>query len=80
MTREVITKMKERFPNIMYCIENLRKDYKNDSLNKDAVRKESYGYTKGLHDAGLITERERQVLFIYTTVWGGNMICGKNYI
>ena len=68
MTREVIAKIREQFPNIMYCIEHLRRDYKNDSLNKDAVIIESYGYTKGLHDAGLITELERQVLFIYTTV------------
>ena len=65
MTREVLNKIPE---NVRNMIEDLRKDYHNDSLNRDAVRKESYGYGCGLRDAGLITERERQVLFIYTTI------------
>ena len=53
---------------VVNVLNQLRKDYYNDALNTDAVRKESYGYTKGLCDAGLITERERQVLFLYTTI------------
>ena len=66
MTREVIAKVKEKFPTIYIHLEGLNKDYNNDALNKDAVRKEIYGYTCGLHDAGIISERERQVLLIYT--------------
>ena len=65
MTREVISRMPEKVVNVL---NQLRKDYYNDALNTDEVRKESYGYTKGLRDAGLITERERQVLFLYTTI------------
>ena len=65
MTREVISKMPKR---VVDALNQLRKDYYNNALNADEVRKESYGYTKGLRDAGIITERERQVLFIYTTI------------
>lgn len=65
MTRETLNKMPE---NVRKAIEDLRKDYKNEALNHDECRAKSYGYTKGLRDAGLITERERQVLFIYTTI------------
>ena len=65
MTREVIAKVKEKFPTIYLHLERLNKDYNNDALNKDAVRKEIYGYACGLRDADLISERERQVLTIY---------------
>lgn len=65
MTRELIARMPKK---VVDTLNALRKDHKNDALDTDAVRKESYGYTKGLRDAGLITERERHVLFVYTTV------------
>lgn len=65
MTREVLRKMPD---NVKRAIEDLRKDYKNEALNKDCVRNRSAGYVQGLRDAGLITERERQILFVYTTV------------
>lgn len=61
-TRELIGKMPVK---IVATLNDLRKDYKNPTLNKTAVRKEIYGYTKGLRDAGLINERERQILFVY---------------
>ena len=64
-TREVYTKMPAAVQN---AIEDIRKDYKNPALNKDAIREKLYGYTKGLRDAGLISERERQILFVYGTV------------
>ena len=35
---------------------------------KDEVRAKAAWYVKGLLDAGLITERERGTLFVYTTV------------
>lgn len=65
MTREVLNKIPE---NVRSAIEELRRDYYNDALNIDKVRSRAYGYTLGLRDAGLITERERQILFVYTTV------------
>lgn len=61
-TRELIKKMPAK---IVAKLDSLRKDYKNPTLNKDAVRKEIAGYTTGLRDAGMITESERQKLFIY---------------
>lgn len=65
MTRETLNKMPE---NVRKAIEDLRKDYKNVALNRDGCRARISGYTKGLRDAGLITEREEQILFIYTTI------------
>lgn len=64
-TRETLEKM----PKIVrWKIDDLRKDYKNEALNKYEVRAQIYGYTNGLRDAGLITESERQKLFVYAIV------------
>lgn len=65
MTRETINKLPE---NVRAHIEEIRKDYKNPALRKDEVRERLCGYVKGLQDAGLITERERQIVFVYGTV------------
>lgn len=65
MTKQVLNKIPA---NVRAALEQLRKDYKNDALNKGESRNRSAGYVQGLRDAGLITERERQILFIYTTV------------
>lgn len=64
-TREVIEKMPT---SIITTLEEIRRDYKNPSLNRDNTRKYLYGYTKGLRDSGLITEWERRVLYAYGTV------------
>lgn len=64
-TREVFNRMPEAVRN---KLEDIRKDYKNPTLNKDATRAKLYGYTQGLRDAGLISERERQILLVYGTV------------
>ena len=64
-TREVINRMPAT---VLYMLENIRKDYKNPALNKETTRARLYGYTQGLRDAGLISERERQILFVYGTV------------
>ena len=64
-TRELV----EGLPNsIRFVIEGYRKNYKNPALKKECVRSELAGYLKGLRDAGAITERERQILFVYGTV------------
>lgn len=53
---------------VAWKIEAMRKDYKNAALSKDETRAEIAGYVMGLRDAGLINERERQMLFVYATV------------
>ena len=65
MTREIINKQPQ---NVRNAIERFKKDYKNPVTNKGEVRSRIAGYVQGLYDAGLITERERQTLFIYATV------------
>ena len=65
MTRELIDRLTET---IRTHIECLRIEYNTDGFDHDAVRKELYGYTRGLRDAGFLTERERQILFVYGTV------------
>ena len=64
-TREVFNRMPEA---VQSTIENLRTEYKNEVNEKATVRAELYGYTKGLRDAGLISERERKILYVYGTV------------
>lgn len=64
-TREVFNRMPEAVQN---KLESIRKDYKNQAIDKDAIRERLYGYTLGLRDGGLISERERQILFVYGTV------------
>lgn len=64
-TREVFNRMPETIKN---RIEVIRKDYKNQCLDKGEILAKLYGYTLGLRDAGLISERERQILFVYGTV------------
>lgn len=68
MTKETLDKIPE---NVRFEIELIRKrmkNTKNDIERRDVVTEYSYAYGKGLRDAGLITERERQILFVYTTV------------
>lgn len=65
MTKELISRLPS---NVVASVEDIRKDYKNPVLSKDETRARLAGYVKGLCDAGLITERERQILFVYGTV------------
>ena len=65
MTRETLNRMPE---NVRRNLEGLRHEYKSGVVSKDEVRAKAAWYVKGLRDAGLITERERGKLFIYTTV------------
>jgi len=64
-TRETVEKMPEK---IRKQLENLRGDYKHPYMDKSETRARLYWYLVGLRDAGLITERERQTLFVYGTV------------
>lgn len=62
----------EKLPNhVRAKIEDLRKSYTAKGfpfVHYDVARGRSAAYLEGLRDAGLITERERQILFVYTTV------------
>ena len=65
MTRETLAKLPET---VLKNLEGLRHDYKGGVVNKDIARAQAAWYVKGLRDSGMITERERQILYIYTTV------------
>lgn len=57
----------EKLPRIaLVHLERLRNNSKR--CRNETNRLASYNYTLGLCDAGLITERERMALFIYTTI------------
>lgn len=64
-TRECVEKQPQH---IRDRIELIRKDYKNPAIPRGKTQEMLYGYTLGLRDAGAITERERQILFVYGTV------------
>ena len=66
-TRELIQRLPDT---VVKQIEVLGKKYKNSTVSLEEARSELYGYTNGLRDAGLITERDRKILFIYGTVCG----------
>lgn len=65
MTKEVLNKLPE---NILVTIENYKKQYNGLPDRKDENRGRMAGYVQGLRDAGAITERERQAIFVYMTV------------
>lgn len=64
MTKEVVSKIAVQYPQIYIHLLDLRNGYTqfNDSSRF------AYEYTLALRDSGIITERERQILFIFTTV------------
>jgi len=68
-TRETLEKLPA---NVRHEIELRKSDYKRFPTTAYSmhmqIRATINGYLRGLRDAGLITERERQVLFVYTTV------------
>lgn len=62
-TKETLERMPQ---NVRFALEDLRKYLRGFPEKRDEIRARAAGYTQGLRDAGLITERERQKLFIYT--------------
>ena len=64
-TRETLEKIA---PEIRSDIEEIRKDYKNPNVDHNLVRARLSGYTKALATAGVITEQERRIIFIYGTI------------
>lgn len=63
MTRELLDKLPV---GVLNGIERIKSEYKNGK--KSETRKELSGYVRALRDVGLITERERQILFVYATI------------
>lgn len=66
----------DRMPKtVMLQLNQYKHDYKMTSgmrdgreyLRHNEIRSEASAYTTGLRDAGLVTDRERMLLFIYTT-------------
>lgn len=67
MTRELLN----RLPTIvMNKVEYFRLQYTTteDNRKKNEIRNSMSAYAHGLADAGMLTDRERQALFIYMTV------------
>lgn len=64
MTTQVLAKLPDEVRN---NIEELKRMYKNLPDCWSNIHARVSGYTCGLRDAGLITDRERQILFDYVT-------------
>ena len=66
--KDTLDKMPERVKSELEDIRKIRKLERERHISTDVSRERAFGYTKGLRDAGMITERERQMLYIYATV------------
>ena len=64
-TREIFNKLPD---DAQRNFELLRKGYKNEEQSREKYRAALYGYTLGLRDSGLVSERERWNLYVYGTV------------
>ena len=67
MTKETLERMPEH---VRAKLESFRKAYHAENFphwHYENARARSAAYVDGLKDAGLISERERQILFVYTT-------------
>ena len=54
--------------NVQTYIDSLKWQRKNNIINDSLLHNLASGYTHGLCDAGLITDRQRGMLFIYITL------------
>lgn len=67
MTREIIEKLPE---NVQDRIAGLKKQFKacTDYHRRYEMRERIAGYVDGLRDAGIVTEVERRIVYIYATL------------
>lgn len=68
MTKKTLDRMPE---SVRMKLERFRAAYRAEGFapkHYDETRARAAAYVDGLKDAGLINERERQILFIYTTI------------
>lgn len=59
------------FDKLPKAVQNKLLQYKNDyecTNHMPEVRRWAAAYCDGLHDAGLITESEKRMMFIFTTI------------
>lgn len=65
MTQKTLDRMPK---NVIYKLDDIKARRKNGYWNWKEANARAYEYTLGLMDAGFITDKERQILFLYTTV------------
>ena len=67
MTRKTLEKLPE---NVRNKVEGLKKRFKTltDYHAQYEMRERIAGYTDGLRDAGIVTDRERAIIYIYATL------------
>lgn len=73
MTKTTLNKLPE---NVLNRVEEFKTRYTNLSVTgsaremqmKNVIRISMASYVEGLRDANLITERERQIIYVYMTV------------
>ena len=67
MTREALAKLPE---NVRTKVERMKKHFNSctDYHQRYEMRERIAGYIEGLYDAGIITDRERAVIYIYATL------------
>ena len=67
MTRKTLEKLPE---NVRNTVEGLKKHFNTltDYHARYEMRERIAGYTDGLRDAGIVTDRERAIIYIYATL------------
>lgn len=68
MVREVLDRMPEAVIRQIKAYKHDYRKYEMDYRMRETTRACASAYVRGLMHAGLITNRERQALFTYTTV------------
>lgn len=68
MVRKVLEKMPDKVLKQIQAYKHDYKKYEGDYRLRDTTRACASAYVRGLKDAGLIDNRERQALFTYITV------------
>ena len=65
MVKETLNKVPE---SVKRQLDEYKRMYEGIPNRREETSARAAGYVLGLKDAGLITERERMALFVYTTV------------
>jgi hypothetical protein len=67
MTRKTLEKLPE---NVRNTVERLKKHFNTltDYHERYEMMERIAGYTDGLRDAGIVTDRERAIIYIYATL------------
>lgn len=68
MTKQVLDKLPTAAFNKVNAYRNTYRGAKNDARRREVAHVAMMAYVCGLRDAGLITDRERRIVFVYMTV------------